>query len=413
MNKTRSALEAAGKRYRTAGISRRVRSIHVSAIKEMPLLAEAVGGCVSLGQGIPSFATPEHIVEAVCRFLRDSPESGHYSLGPGLVALREAFSGYLLERYGTSLDPGNEICITVGAMEGLLATLLTLVDRGDEVILPGPNYASHIEQVLLAEGRPVFAPLRTSDWGLDPERIRAAITSKTKAFVLCNPHNPTGAHFSRESIEALGELALRHNFFIVCDETYDFLTYDGQPPFSLLSVPELKQRLISIFSFSKKYAMTGWRVGGVTADASLLDHIMKVHDAATICAPTPSQHAALAALQGPQDCVDHFKGELQKRRDLICSRLDRLGTWFAYVRPQGAYYLMARFHAQPLDSMELALRLLREARVITIPGGAFGPQGDGHVRLSFGGTEEQLHQAMDRIESWLDEGLGEHSSEPA
>jgi aminotransferase len=398
---SRSALEASGKVYRTRGISRRVNQICISAIKEMPLLASRIGGCVSLGQGIPSFPTPEHILEAVRGAMRDDSRCGQYTLGPGMDHLREAVAEHLQRSRSIEVDPHREICITVGAMEGLAAGVLTVVDRGDEVILPSPNYASHIEQVLLAEGVPVFVPLSESDWQLDVDAIRCAITAKTRAIILCNPHNPTGGHFREEDLRAVAALACEHDFFVIADETYDFLVYDGRRHFSLAALPELKDRLIATFSFSKKYAMTGWRVGYVYASEGVLDHIMKVHDAVAICAPTLSQHAALAALRGPQECVDAIRETLAQRRDLTCGRLDRLSEHFSYVAPQGAYYLMARCLAPSVDSMTYALRLLNEARVITIPGSAFGPTGEGHIRLSFGGAEEEILEAFNRIETWL------------
>jgi aminotransferase len=401
MTLQRSALVAAGKVYRTAGISRRVRAITISAIKEMPLLASKVGGCVSLGQGIPSFPTPPHIVDAVCAVLRARPDSGKYTLGPGMAELRAALARHLTREKGVAVDPEREICVTVGAMEGLLAGVLTVVDRGDEVILPSPNYASHIEQVLLAEGTPVFVPLREADWQLDVEAVRRAITSKTRAIILCNPHNPTGAHFPEADLRAIADLILEHNLIVISDEAYDFLTYDGRPHFSLMSVPELHDHIIATFSFSKKYAMTGWRVGFVYACEGLLDQMMKIHDAQAICAPTIAQYAALAALAGPQECVAQIRQALQARRDLTCERLDRLAEFFSYVKPQGAYYLMARTHAPQVDSMTFALRLLEQARVITIPGAAFGPTGEHHIRLAFGGTEAEIHEAFDRMERWL------------
>lgn len=397
----RSAFVASGKTYQTHGISQRVKQISISAIKEMPLLANRIGGCVSLGQGIPSFPTPSHIVDAVCAVMREDLQSGKYTLGPGLPLLRQMVAENLSGRIGRAVDPESEICITVGAMEALLASILTVVERGEEVILPSPNYASHIEQVLLAEGVPVFVPLLTNDWQLDVKAIRTAITSKTKAVVLCNPHNPTGANFAEPALRELGRLALEHDLFIISDETYDFLVYDDKPHFSLTTVPKLKDRMIATFSFSKKYAMTGWRVGYVYAPEALLDHIMKIHDAAAICAPTLSQHAALAALQGPQDCVDEIRAALGRRRDLTCERLDRLSEFFDYVKPQGAYYLMARYRVPNVDSMNFALRLLREARVISIPGAAFGPAGENHIRLSFGGAESEIDEAFDRVERWL------------
>lgn len=397
----RSALAAAGKTFRTRGISRRVNQITISAIKEMPLLASRIGGCVSLGQGIPSFPTPEHIREAVCRVIREDGQSGKYTLGPGMIELRRAVAAHLLADRGITADPDREICITVGAMEGLSAAVLTVVDRGDEVILPSPNYASHIEQVLLAEGVPVFVPLKKADWGLDAEAVRRAVTPRTRAIILCNPHNPTGANFAREDLEAVAKLAVERDIFIISDETYDFLVYDGKTCFNLSSLPELKDNLIAVMSFSKKYAMTGWRAGCVYASEGVLDHIMKVHDAVAIAAPTVSQHAALAALQGPQDCVDVVRAALEARRNLVCDRFDRMRDFFDYVKPAGAYYLMARYKAPGIDSMTYALRLMREAGVITIPGAAFGPDGEGHIRISFGGSESEIDEAFDRIERWL------------
>ena len=237
MTSQRSALVASGKSYRTEGISRRVRGITISAIKEMPLLASRIGGCVSLGQGIPSFATPRHIVDAVFRAMIENPDGGKYTLGPGLPELREAVAKELGVKAGVPVDGEREICITVGAMEALAAAVLTVVDRGDEVILPSPNYASHIEQVLLAEGVPVFVPLEEGAWQLDVERIEDAVTPKTRAIILCNPHNPTGANFREEDLRAVAEMAARRNIFLIADETYDFLVYDGESHFSLTGHP--------------------------------------------------------------------------------------------------------------------------------------------------------------------------------
>ena len=382
-------------------ISRRVGQIKVSATKEMPMLASRVGGCVSLGQGVPSFPTPPHIVEAVCRALRTNPASGKYSLQPGIPELRQAIAGFLEAEKSIQADPETGILVTVGAMEGLLAAILTVVDRGDEVVLPSPAYASHIEQVLLAEGVPVFVPLSRKDWGLDIAAIRQAITPRTRAIILCNPSNPTGAVFSEEQVRALCHLALAQGLIIISDETYDVLVYDGKPPLSPASLPGMGDRVISVFSLSKKYALTGWRVGWVTACRELMSQIVKVHDCAAICAPTPAQYAALAALTGPQDCVTEMQRALTNRRSLCCERLDALSGDFDYVKPGGAFYVMARYRFTDAPSKEVAVRILNEARVITVPGGSFGPGGEGHLRLSFGGDETELTEAFDRIERWL------------
>lgn len=389
-------------------ISRRVQNIRISATKLMPMLAARIGGCVSLGQGVPSFPTPPHIAEAVSRALRDEPGIGKYSLQPGMSVLREVIAGRLAEEKGFAVDPVTEVGVTVGAMEALLMTMLTVVDRGDEVIIPSPGYASHAEQVLMAEGVPVYVPLRPADWGLDVDAIRAAVTERTRAVILCNPGNPTGTVYYEADVRALCALALERDFVIISDETYDFMVYDaaGNPapmPFSPASLPEMRDHVICINSFSKKYALTGWRVGYVAADKCWMDELLKVHDAAAICAPTVSQYAALAALTGPQDCVDAMRSALCLRRAQTCAALDGMAEHFSYVAPRGAFYVMARYRFSHAPSPEVARRILEEARVITIPGGSFGPEGEGHLRLSFGGEQEELAECFGRLGAWVRE----------
>jgi aspartate/methionine/tyrosine aminotransferase len=382
-----------------ARLSRRVKQIKISATKEMPMIAAQVGGCVSLGQGIPSFKTPEHVVDAVARALREDASAGKYSLQPGMPALRRAAADLLRAEKGLPADAEREVAITVGGMEGLLCAMLTLVGPGDEVIVPEPFYPSHVEQILMAEGTPVFAPLRRADWSLDPEAIEAAITPRTKAIIISSPHNPTGAVWAKADLLKVAELAIRRNIFVICDDTYDALTFDGEPAFSLSSLPELRHLLIGVFSFSKRFALTGWRVGFVWAQEPLLNQMLKIHDAAAICAPTPAQIAALASLTGPQDVFLAMKAELEKRRNLICERLSTMAR-ISHIRPRGAFYVMAKADFPVKNSRELAIRLIREAKVITIPGGAFGPGGEGHVRLSFGGDEAEINEACDRLAAW-------------
>lgn len=386
-----------------ARFSRRVAQISMSATKHMAVLASRVPDCVSLGQGVPSFPTPPHILEAVAAALRGDPAIGRYTLQSGMPQLRRAIAEMYRNSRGITVDPETEVGITVGAMEGLLTAILTVVERGDEVILPSPTYASHIEQVLLAEGIPLFVPLRAADWRLDPDAVEAAITPRTRAVILCNPGNPTGTVFPDSDIDALCALAQAHDLWIISDETYDFLVYDEPPPQSPATREAVRQRVITVGSFSKKYAMTGWRVGWVAAAEPVMAQIMKVHDATAICAPTPSQVAALAALSGPQDCVADMRCVLAKRREQCCRRLEALAGQFSYVRPRGAFYVMACYRFSREPSQQVAERMLNEAGVITIPGGSFGPNGEGHLRLSFGGTESEIDTAFDRIEQWLQE----------
>ena len=381
--------------------SKRVRNISPSATKEMAVIAARIGGCVSLGQGVPSFATPPHIIEAVTRVLAEDPGSGQYSLQTGMPALRKRIAEYLFAEKKIVADPESEICVTVGGMEALLATVLTVAGEGDEVILPTPTYASYIEQVLLAGAIPKYVPL-TKSWGLDLAAISRAVGPKTRAIMLCNPGNPTGTVFSDAETIELCKLAVAQNFVVITDEAYDYIVYEGAMPFSPLSMEEFRNNVISIYSLSKKYAMTGWRIGWVTAARGWMEQIMKVHDATAICAPTPSQFAALAALDGDQECVAAMQKKLVERKTLCCARLDKLNKYFSYVSPKGAFYVMAKYLFSEAGSEEIAIRLLKEAKVITIPGGAFGKGGEGHLRISFGGELDVINEAFDRIERWLE-----------
>lgn len=408
---SRSVFKSAGEQEDLSGISRRVAQITVSAIKQMPILASKVPGCVSLGQGIPSPNTPLFIREAVIRALQNDGAVGKYSLQPGVPRLKELIASDLMRTRNIShIDPESEIFVSCGGMEALATGIATIVDKGDEVILNSPSYSSHIEQILFSEGVPVFVPLEEgSEWTLCIDAIRKAITKKTKALILCSPSNPTGAVFSEAQLREIAALILEHNLFVILDETYDFLVYDDQPYFSLMSIPELKNHIIAACSFSKRYCMTGWRVGYMYAPARIIRQVLKVHDAFAICAPTISQYAAMAALEGTNgndgpgdESVRQLMDTMTRRRNVVCERLDRLSGFFTYARPRGGYYVFPRFSAcENIGSMDFALRILNEAKVITVPGNAFGPTGEGHIRMSFGADEAELTEAFDRIDSWL------------
>ena len=404
----RSVYKSIGQKEDTAGIAKRVAQISVSAIKQMPVLASKVEGCISLGQGIPSFETPSFIREAVVEALRNNDSIGKYSLQPGLPELKLEIARHLQHTIGIKVDPEKEVLVSCGAMEALAASIATVIERGDEVLIPSPTYSSHIEQILFAEGIPVFIPLvEEQEWKLDIEGFRKAITPKSKAIFLCNPMNPTGAVFSKKELEALAQIALENNLFVISDEAYGFLLYDNLPYFSMTSIPDLKEYLITINSFSKMFCMTGWRVGYMYASTRIVDQVLKVHDAFAICAPTISQYAALAALKetngkdGEGDrSIQQLVAGLASRRETTCQRLDSLSHIFSYIKPRGAYYVFPKIMIGGMDSMDLSLDLLYEAKVITIPGSGFGPSGEAHIRIAFGATEKQINEAFNRIDNW-------------
>ena len=404
----RSVYRSIGKKEDTAGIAKRVAQISVSAIKQMPVIASKVEGCISLGQGIPSFETPAFIREAVIEALRSDPAIGKYSLQPGLPELKIEISRYLQQTKKIRVDPEKEIFISCGAMEALAAAAATIIERGDEVLIPSPTYSSHIEQILFSEGKPVFVPLiEGQEWKLDLEGFKRAITPKSKAIFLCNPMNPTGAVFSQVELEMLAQIALEHNLFIINDEAYDFLVYDDLPYFSLTAIPDIKKNLITTYSFSKMFCMTGWRVGYMVASARIVDQVLKVHDAFAICAPRISQYAALTALKATKGkegeggrSIQQLVARLASRREIACQRLNNLSHVFSYIKPRGAYYVFPKIMIKEMGSMDVSLGLLYEAKVITIPGNGFGPSGEGHIRISFGATEEEISKAFDRVDIW-------------
>jgi len=386
--------------------SERVARVQKSAIHEMTRLSKAVDDVAFLSWAKPTSGTPVHIDAAAAAAIRDGL-CGGYSESAGLPRLREAIAAKLARDNGIDADP-SEILVTVGAIEGLAAAIMALVDPGDEVILPTPTYSTHIRQVMLASARPVFAPIIEEDgYALDIDAVEAAVTPKTRAILYCSPANPTGAVFAEDDLRKLADLALRHDLAVVTDEAYEYFTYDGTKHVSIGSLPEMEGRVVSCFTFTKTYAMTGWRIGYLHAGPELIPQIKKAHIPLAICAPVVSQYAALAALQGPQECVTDFRNHYRSARDLMCARLDRLGSVFSYSKPRGSYLMFPRILVdEGADSAAFCKRLLSEGHVSTTPGVAFGPTGERHLRLSFCVSEEEIDKAFDRIEDYVGGGLG-------
>lgn len=386
----------------------RTQNLKLSVIKQMELRAAKFPDVISLAQGIPSFDTPECIKRRAERAMRDGV-TARYSLSPGLLELRELIETKLAEE-NMFYDFEREIIVTAGSIEGITATILALTQPGDEVIIPEPTYTSYREVILLAGCTPVFVPLdEVKGWAFEIEKYEAAITPKTKAIFYCNPNNPTGTIYTKEQLLQLAALAEKYNLYLISDEVYkDFIFESNARIFSLAELPELRKRLIRLFSFSKAYAMTGWRAGYLHSDESIIKEILKVHDSLVTCAPVVSQYAAMGALEMADKDIVRFNRAYRKRRDLICQRLDKLKNVFEYVRPTSAYYVFPKIKNNDLEfgrydcpdslSWRFALYLLEKAQVAVVPGVAFGPNGEGHVRLSFGRSEKDINAAFDRLE---------------
>ena len=367
----------------------------------MTRLSKQIPDVAFLSWAKPTSGAPEHIREAAAKAVIDGLTDG-YSETAGLQVLREAIVEKLGRDNHIEADP-SQILVTVGAIEGLSAALMAVIDPGDEVILPSPTYSTHVNQVLIASGRPVFVPLMENQgWALDIEAIRNAVTEKTKAILYCTPSNPTGTVFSRKELEQVAHIALENDLVVITDEAYEYFTFDGREHFSIASIPEMAGHAISCFTFTKSYAMTGWRVGYLHASPSLIGQVGKAHIAFAICAPVASQYAALAALTGPQDCITDFRSKYESARNLMCKRLDSLSHVFSYQKPMGSYLMFPKILTpEGRDSAAFCKNLLEKAHVSTTPGADFGPTAQRHLRLSFCVDEAMIQKAFDRMDDYF------------
>jgi len=381
--------------------SNRVNQIRKSAIHEMTRLSKQYDDVAFLSWAKPTTGTPKHINDAVINAIKNGLTGG-YSQSEGLPELREEIVKKL--KRDNHIDANiSQIIVTVGAIEGLAASVLATIDPGDEVILPTPTYSTHITQVKLASGIPVLVPLiEDENFALDIEAIKQAITPKTKAIIFCTPSNPTGSVFPESTLRKLGSIALEHNLTVITDEAYEYFTFDGSKHFSMASIPELRKNVITNYTFTKTYAMTGWRIGYIHADEEIIDQIKKAHIPLAICAPVASQYAAIEALKGSQNCIEEFSLHYLKARNLMCERLDILDSVFEYNKPEGSYLMFPKIlGGRGNDSITFSKNLLKEARVSTTPGIAFGPTGENHIRLSFCVPEEMVNKAFDRMEAYF------------
>jgi len=386
---------------KTLRISKRVSQMQKSAIHEMTRLSREVQDVAFLSWAKPTSGAPDHIRQAAVAAINDGVVDG-YSESPGLPELRQEIVKKLKRDNQIDANP-SQILVTIGAIEGLAAALMAVIDPGDEVILPSPTYSTHVNQAVIASGKPVFVPtIEEKGFILDIQGIKKAVTPRTKAIMYCSPSNPTGAVFSEEQLRQVAEIALKHNLMVITDEAYEYFVFDGHKHFSIGSIPEMKNNAISCFTFTKTYAMTGWRVGYLHASEELIPQIAKAHIPLAICAPVVSQYAALGALKGSQDCVEQFREKYLSARNLMCERLDHLKSVFDYQRPGGSYLMFPKILVEEgKNSMEFCKRLLKEAKISTTPGVDFGPTGEGHLRMSFCVPHETINKAFDRMEAYF------------
>jgi aminotransferase len=375
-------------------LAERVRAVPPSGIRRFFDILATMDDVISLGVGEPDFDTPAQVVEAGVESLRSGRT--HYTSNYGTLDLRRALAAHLERRYGVSYDPTRELLITVGASEAVDLALRATCDPGDEVVLHEPSYVAYAPAVTFAGGvvRHVATRLE-DDFALDPAAVEAAITPRTKALFLGYPCNPTGAVLPDDVQDELAAIAVRHDLLVYSDEIYDRLSYGSYRHRAMSSLRGMRERTILMGGFSKAYAMTGWRVGYLAAPAGILEGIVKIHQYGIMSAPTTAQDAALVALTTGEADVERMRAEYDRRRRLLVDGLNRLGL--RTFEPRGAFYAFPQITSTGFDSDTFAQRLLEEERVAVVPGSAFGPSGEGHVRACYATAYEQLEEALVRI----------------
>ncbi|OPY59700.1 MAG: putative N-acetyl-LL-diaminopimelate aminotransferase [Pelotomaculum sp. PtaU1.Bin035] len=379
-----------------------VRDIPPSGIRRFFDLVTEVKGVISLGVGEPDFVTPWHIREA-CLY---SLEKGYtmYTSNHGMLELREEIARDIHNTYKVNYNPRNEILITTGVSEGLDLAMRTLLCRGDEVLIPEPSYVSYAPCATLAGGKPVY--LKTSvenGFQLTADLVEKAITPRTKVLLLSYPNNPTGATIDRKHLLEIAEIAVARNLIVVSDEIYDKLTYVGEHT-CVSSLPGMRERTILLNGFSKAYAMTGWRAGYAAGNSDFISAMTKIHQYTMLCAPITAQIAALEALRNGRSEMRKMIAQFNRRRRLVMDALREIGL--PCFEPRGAFYAFPEISSAGLTSDEFAKQLLKEEKVLVVPGNAFGEQGEGFVRCAYAASEADLNEAFRRIGSFIKRRLG-------
>lgn len=381
-------------------IANHVRGIPRSGIRDFFEVVQTMDDVISLGIGEPDFDTPWHIREAAIYSLEQGRTG--YTSNLGLPKLREAISDYVAKNFRVSYEPDTEVIVTVGVSEAIDLALRALINPGDEVLYHEPCYVSYSPSTLLAHGVPVSIPTFAADnFRLTARELEKKITSASKVLMLNFPCNPTGATQTRAELSKIAALCVRHDLIVLTDEIYSELTYGGAEHISIASLPGMRERTVFLHGFSKAFAMTGWRIGYACAPAMLTDAMMKIHQYSIMCAPITAQDAALEALENGARDVERMRREYELRRNFIVSSFNDIGL--DCFKPLGSFYVFPKISSTGLASRDFSLRLLKEKKVAVVPGPAFGPGGEGHVRACFATSLDQIKVAMQRIGEFVKE----------
>jgi aminotransferase len=379
-------------------LSQRVARVPPSGIRKFFDIAATMKDVISLGIGEPDFVTPPAITRAGIASLECGKT--HYTSNSGILELRQAISDNVARLYGVRYDPETEILITVGVSEALHLAFSSIIDPGDEVIIPTPCFVAYAPSVVFAGGTPVMLCTTVeNDFQVSAADIAGALTPRTKAILLGYPNNPTGAVMSRERLLGIAKLAEERDLLVVSDEIYDRLVY-GVEHTCFASLPGMKERTILLQGFSKAYAMTGWRLGYAAGSAEIIGGMRKMHQYVIMSAPTPAQYAGLEALRSGEPDVQRMREEYDRRRKVVVKGLNDIAL--TCFEPRGAFYAFPSIRASGMTSDEFANRLLEEEHVALIPGTAFGACGEGFARISYATAMEKIEEALARMRRFME-----------
>ncbi len=379
-------------------LSNTIVNIKPSGIRKFFDIVSEMKDAISLGVGEPDFDTPWHVRDEGIYSL----EKGRtfYTSNAGLMELKEEISSYLDRRIGVDYHPKNEVIVTVGGSEGIDIAMRAMLDPGDEVLIPQPSYVSYEPCCILAGGKPVIIELKAeNEFRLTKQELLDAITDKTKLLVLPFPNNPTGAIMEKDDLEAIAEVIIEKDIFVLSDEIYSELSYKGDHV-SITSIPGMKERTILINGFSKAYAMTGWRLGYACGPKEIIEQMLKIHQFAIMCAPTTSQYAAVEAMRNGDEDVAQMREAYNQRRRYLMHAFRELGL--ECFEPFGAFYVFPSIKEFGMTSEEFATRLLQEEKVAVVPGTAFGDCGEGFLRISYAYSLDNLKIALNRIAHFIE-----------
>ena len=384
-------------------LARRISKSPTIAMNDKARQLAAEGhSIIGLAGGEPDFDTPEHILEAGIKALRDG-KTRYAAPSKGITPLLEAIAMKMARDNQARVDPMTDIIVTPGGKLALFLALKAMLDPGDEVLIPAPYWVSYPSITTMVGGTPAPIPLSSDDhYRLRLERLRQFVTPKTKAIIINSPGNPTGRMLSSDEIEAVADLAAEADLFVISDEIYEKLNFDGRPAVSLASIPELAERVVVINGMSKAYAMTGWRLGWMAGPRPLIAAAAKFNSQTATSAATFTQHAAVAALNGPQNCIDIMRQSYQERRDLMVNAFNSIEN-MSCPAIEGAFYAFPKVNQTSKSSEEVAALILDKAAVVGVPGSAFGITQDVHIRFSFAENMGLLQEAVKRIRDIADQ----------